>query len=106
MLLHKLFLVGGGGGPMECGEVGSNQYRETAGPKIDPSKALIIKGRKNDANIILYNTTVFIHFRWWARISVQRMREQRSNPAKLNNSLKNREVKKRNKFVVWKFDSQ
>ena len=32
--LHKLFRVEGGGGPMECGEVGCNQHKEPEGPKI------------------------------------------------------------------------
>ena len=37
--MYKVFPVGGGGGPMECGEVGCNQDREPDEPKINPSKA-------------------------------------------------------------------
>ena len=60
VFLHKVFRVGGGGGPMECGEVGCNQHRNTAGPKIDPSKVLRKNNQANDIKIILHNITIFI----------------------------------------------
>ena len=54
MFLHKLFRIGGGGGSMECGEVGRNQYRETAGPTISPSKGHNKKYPENILKIILH----------------------------------------------------
>ena len=54
MLLNKLFLAGGGGGYMECGEVGCIQHREPPGPKIDPTKAQSKNDPENNIIIILH----------------------------------------------------
>ena len=45
-----MFRVGGGGGPMECGEVGCNQHREPDGPEIEPSKTLHKKWPEKEQN--------------------------------------------------------
>ena len=44
----------GGGGPMECGEMGCNQHREPEAPKIDASKALSKHSKIPKNNIKLF----------------------------------------------------